>query len=255
MFLKDALYYNCLLIMATCRSTRTIPSSRMRAAIQLLRQLRLRLLLLVPQQHIMQCSTVILGYYYGLGQPSPLALASHSLSFVRLSLLLGQLPSAGDPGVPGGASVRTARVPAAFIHAVQAISATCTTRDLDMLEMFSGCGRLSDTVRRERNAVTWQPQLTVVCKHLTPILASPQYVSVSATHRAAYDINNQPVLNDVLSPTGYTEAIRLVLKIRPGGILFGGVPCSSFVFMSRGTTRRVLPNFPSASIKIRCCAF
>lgn len=37
---------------------------------------------------------------------------------------------------------------------------------------------------------------------------------------------------------GFMEILLLVLRLRPGGLLVGGPPCSTWVFINRGTSRR-----------------
>ena len=43
---------------------------------------------------------------------------------------------------------------------------------------------------------------------------------------------------DFVSTIGFLQAIKHTLRIMPSGVLHGGVPCSSFIFMSRGTSKR-----------------
>lgn len=43
---------------------------------------------------------------------------------------------------------------------------------------------------------------------------------------------------DVMTTTGFLVAARNVLRVIPGGVLHGGVPCSSWVFLSRGSSKR-----------------
>lgn len=46
------------------------------------------------------------------------------------------------------------------------------------------------------------------------------------------------VSQDILSTVGFAEAIRAAMSIVPGGTAWFGVPCSTFVWMSRGHTKR-----------------
>ena len=41
---------------------------------------------------------------------------------------------------------------------------------------------------------------------------------------------------------GFAIAIQSVLRLREGGLLFGGPPCATFVWMSRSTTKRSSEN-------------
>ena len=42
--------------------------------------------------------------------------------------------------------------------------------------------------------------------------------------------------------TGFLRAVGLVLRLRVGGLVWGGTPCSSWVFMNRGTSKRTASN-------------
>ncbi len=55
--------------------------------------------------------------------------------------------------------------------------------------------------------------------------------------RSSYDINKDSEQN-LLTPEGFLLAVRSVLRLRTGGTLWGGVPCSSFVWISRGSSGR-----------------
>ena len=46
-----------------------------------------------------------------------------------------------------------------------------------------------------------------------------------------------PILAAVLR-LGFVAIVTLVLRLRPGGLLIGGPPCSSWVFINRATSRR-----------------
>ena len=37
---------------------------------------------------------------------------------------------------------------------------------------------------------------------------------------------------------GWTNIVRMILKLRPGGLLIGGPPCSSWVWINRATSKR-----------------
>ena len=41
---------------------------------------------------------------------------------------------------------------------------------------------------------------------------------------------------------GFTNAVKLVMRLRPGGLLWMAVVCSSFVFTSSSNTHRTLDN-------------
>ncbi|CAL1161035.1 unnamed protein product [Cladocopium goreaui] len=43
---------------------------------------------------------------------------------------------------------------------------------------------------------------------------------------------------DILEPKGFCQIIKKVLKIAPCGLLFGGPPCGSWVYINRATSKR-----------------
>lgn len=55
--------------------------------------------------------------------------------------------------------------------------------------------------------------------------------------RDYYDITSRET-DDLLSPGGFLLAIRQTLRLKPGALLWGGVPCSSWVFMSSSVSGR-----------------
>ena len=81
---------------------------------------------------------------------------------------------------------------------------------------------------RMRHFVEWfcgTGNLTTAC--------SQQKMSV-----AWYDHVLDPVKMNMLTSVGFAYAIILALSIVPGGTAWFGVPCSTFVCMSRGHTKR-----------------
>jgi hypothetical protein len=44
--------------------------------------------------------------------------------------------------------------------------------------------------------------------------------------------------NDILSIPGFLRALRLTLRLKIGGVLWTGTPCSSWTFLNRGTSQR-----------------
>jgi hypothetical protein len=71
------------------------------------------------------------------------------------------------------------------------------------------------------------------------------------TIRDYYDINDRGVQNDLCSVIGFFIALRGILKVRRGGLLWGGVPCGPFVFISSGTTKRTRAN-PEGDGAVEC---
>ena len=58
---------------------------------------------------------------------------------------------------------------------------------------------------------------------------------------AWFDIDVEPS-HDILSVVGIAAAIRIALSVIPGGVVWFGVPCSTFVWMARGHTKRSRQN-------------
>ncbi|CAE7785409.1 unnamed protein product, partial [Symbiodinium sp. CCMP2456] len=57
-----------------------------------------------------------------------------------------------------------------------------------------------------------------------------------------YDRGRDPVMEDLGNNQGFMRALALVLRLKPGGLLFAGLPCNSFAFMSKGSHKRTLDN-------------
>jgi hypothetical protein len=55
-------------------------------------------------------------------------------------------------------------------------------------------------------------------------------------------VSIDPQRHNLLSTEGLLHAIKGVLRLRQRGLLWGGVPCSSFVWINRGTSRRSRAN-------------
>ena len=59
--------------------------------------------------------------------------------------------------------------------------------------------------------------------------------------RMRYDKTSGGSHDDISTTLGWARAVLLVLRLQPSGLLWGGVPCGSFVWLSRsvhGTSRR-----------------
>jgi hypothetical protein len=80
-------------------------------------------------------------------------------------------------------------------------------RDLDVVEVWSGCASIVHAAR---------------CKGMK---AEP------------FDLVNGPG-QDILTKDGFRAAVRLAMRIRPGGLLAMGPVCSSFVFANMSNTKR-----------------
>ena len=80
-------------------------------------------------------------------------------------------------------------------------------RDLDLVELFAGGGALA--------------------------IAFTEAGLQSATFER--DTNPE---DDILTTLGWLKAVKLVLRLKVGGLLWSGTPCSSWVFVNRGTSRR-----------------
>lgn len=47
------------------------------------------------------------------------------------------------------------------------------------------------------------------------------------------DVLNDPLLEDLSSPLGFLLALKLTLRLKPGALLFGGVPCSTYFGLNK----------------------
>ena len=56
--------------------------------------------------------------------------------------------------------------------------------------------------------------------------------------RQGFEREDDFVFQDLLRPAGFVTACRGVLRLVELGLLYGAVPCSSYVFMSAGSHRR-----------------
>ena len=59
---------------------------------------------------------------------------------------------------------------------------------------------------------------------------------------AAVELSAGGVLNNLLGPEGFSHAVGLVLRLRPGGLLWMAPVCSSFVWLSSSHTKRCAEN-------------
>jgi hypothetical protein len=55
--------------------------------------------------------------------------------------------------------------------------------------------------------------------------------------RDTYDVNNDSE-QDLMSVHGLIAAVWMMLRVVPNGLLWGGVPCSSYIFISSATCQR-----------------
>ncbi|CAE7463675.1 unnamed protein product [Symbiodinium sp. CCMP2592] len=56
---------------------------------------------------------------------------------------------------------------------------------------------------------------------------------VKAFKKQGYDRGRDEVLEDLGNTQGFLRALALVLRLQPGGLLFAGLPCNTFGFMSQ----------------------
>ena len=57
-----------------------------------------------------------------------------------------------------------------------------------------------------------------------------------------YDIVLNPALNNIMSMIGLFLLVAAVLRVKAGGTAWWGIPCSPWVWLSRGSTGRSLFN-------------
>jgi len=98
-------------------------------------------------------------------------------------------------------------LPPVMFTIVEYLMSLGITRDLDCVELFSGEGQLSQA-----------------------------FVDMTMTSDRL-DLDLHP-LHNMNKTSGLLHAIKLCLRLKVGGILWCGVPCSTWVFMSRGSTGR-----------------
>ena len=65
-----------------------------------------------------------------------------------------------------------------------------------------------------------------------------------------YDISTNPK-EDLSTTMGFILALRGVLRLKIGGLLWGGVPCSTWVYISRGTSGRSAAQ-PMGNTRMAC---
>jgi hypothetical protein len=80
-------------------------------------------------------------------------------------------------------------------------------RNLDLFEMFAGMGNLSFAFRAK------------------------------GFKSEGFDVSSNPK-EDLSTTVGFILALRGVLRLKIGALLWGGVPCSTWVYISRGTSGR-----------------
>lgn len=99
--------------------------------------------------------------------------------------------------------------PASFVRIVlYVIGLSNPKRELDLFEVCSGVGALNEAFRRH------------------------------GLSSEGYDIVDDPVKCDLNGTHGFLHAVRQVLRLRRNGLLFGGCPCSTWVWCNRGTSMR-----------------
>mmetsp|Transcript_85335 Transcript_85335/g.135247 ORF Transcript_85335/g.135247 Transcript_85335/m.135247 type:complete len:372 (+) Transcript_85335:17-1132(+) len=106
-------------------------------------------------------------------------------------------------------------LPCVLIHLLDYIGSTSSQafrRDVVALEMFSGSSGVYAAFRR------------------------------SGMTAARYDIALDADSMDFTTVYGYIVALQYLLRVRAGGLLFGGLPCSLHVWMSRGTSKKTRAN-------------
>ncbi|CAL1126026.1 unnamed protein product [Cladocopium goreaui] len=81
-------------------------------------------------------------------------------------------------------------------------------QDLQMLELFSG-----------------EQELTRQCR-------------LNGIECRAMDIRKDKVLHDLTSSRGFCLALLRLLRVQPNGMIWGGNPCASWVWISASTTKR-----------------
>ena len=60
--------------------------------------------------------------------------------------------------------------------------------------------------------------------------------------RQGYELEADGVFCDLMSDSGFLKGVELVLRLLPLALLYGGIPCESYGFMSSGTHLRTASN-------------
>lgn len=103
--------------------------------------------------------------------------------------------------------------PASWVRLVMYVaSVSAPVRDLDLLELFCGQGMLHKSAK------------------------------LLGLASAGMDRELNPKLHDLLTTRGLLHAILAVLRLRVNSLLFLGIPCSSWVWLNRGTSKRSKSN-------------
>ena len=76
----------------------------------------------------------------------------------------------------------------------------------------------------------------------TTIMILDLYNAINVDLRQPYDIDRDQVFNDLLSAPGMVKALALALRLQQRGLLFAGLPCSSYIFISSATHKRTITN-------------
>ena len=102
------------------------------------------------------------------------------------------------------------QVPIALFHILNFLSCASVVhqRDLDFVEYFSGLGEVHHAFSRAGCAA------------------------------AGYDYCQDAKLQNILSTEGFLNAVQWARRVRAGGHVHMGIVCSSWVWISRSTTRR-----------------
>ena len=112
--------------------------------------------------------------------------------------------------------------------------------DIILLELFSGCARLTSTYRHRLNihpdgslVLAPQPSLTLRIQRAEVVDAPECWFQAGSCLRGCslalprqwYDWEGRGGDNDFLSTTGFLWALRDTLRLRRGALLWGGLPC------------------------------
>ena len=92
-----------------------------------------------------------------------------------------------------------------------ALSFEDVARDLDVIELWAGTATVASAAQEK------------------------------GLHTAIFDIKHDPA-DDMCCLTGFRAALQAARRLRPGGLLMMGPPCSSFVWMNLANTKRSQAN-------------
>ena len=102
-------------------------------------------------------------------------------------------------------------------------AARSSQRNVELIEVFSGKSRIHGEARKKR--------MTSDC----------------------FDVLHRPKANDINTVPGLLHAMKHILRLKPSGLAWFGVPCCLLVFISLGTSRKgIWPSDLFGNVSLDC---